>query len=389
MNISYDYVMSESLKVESKKFAQKKHLSDKQLSCKCYDNATILPLKEDYREEKNGKWGKGGVVDSQGNFVQESAYTGDWVSQGGLYEYSTVVSKMDKEVVYIGCISSHYGHFLVDCTTKLWALLKLKKDITVAYTGDRKISGNEKRIIELLGVKNENLLHVDKPMSFKKVFVPEQGAKPGVWYTKEYAAVFKLIQENIDNSVAHFDDFNRKVYFTRTGYSDAKKKEVGESTLEKVFFNNGFEIHHPEKMDLIKMMELVNAASVVVCINGTIPLNMIFSSNKNLKLVVLNKTDVYHRNLEYFVEICNLNIEYVDVYNKFKGNDLGLGPFFVTVTDELKRYLFSNNMTLPNNFNSIKYKDYFIFILLKINRLIRNKLRPIKVRFKEFLSNTK
>ncbi|WP_432739129.1 glycosyltransferase 61 family protein [Ligilactobacillus agilis] len=386
---NYNYVESVGILEDSKKYTEKEHLVSKKILCKDYNDAVILPPKADYAGKRNGNWGKGGVVDSEGNFIVASTYVGDWATQGGFYEYNHVDKIIDDDVVYIGFISGHYGHFLVDCTTKLWPLVNMKKlgkNVKVAYTGDNELNGNAKMIINLLGINDEDLLYIDEVTKFRKVYVPEQSAKPGEWYTREYLKVFETIQENIKQRAEVHSEIKRKVYFTRTGYLDAKKKEVGEKTLEKVFAYNNFEIYNPERLSIVDMMEIINESTEVACINGTIPLNMIFSYNKNVKLIVLNKTGVYHRNLEYFAEICNFRIIYVDVYDKkFKAKDLGVGPFIVTVTDNLRNYFLDNGMKIPNETKTFKYKDYCTFLILLANRSVRDKLRPVKNKLKEIL----
>lgn len=111
---NYNYVESVGILEDSKKYTEKEHLVSKKILCKDYNDAVILPPKADYAGKRNGNWGKGGVVDSEGNFIVASTYVGDWATQGGFYEYNHVDKIIDDDVVYIGFISGHYGHFLVD-----------------------------------------------------------------------------------------------------------------------------------------------------------------------------------------------------------------------------------------------------------------------------------
>ena len=83
-----------------------------------YQNAIILPRKY---EDDGPTWGKGGVCRQEGEFVQSSFYDGGWAQNGGKYEWNqTDEIYIDEKVIYIGVFAKHWGHFLVDMTSKLW-----------------------------------------------------------------------------------------------------------------------------------------------------------------------------------------------------------------------------------------------------------------------------
>ena len=104
-----------------------------------YQNAIILPRKY---EDDGPTWGKGGVCSQEGEFVQSSFYDGGWAQNGGKYEWNqTDEIYIDEKVIYIGVFAKHWGHFLVDMTSKLWIFADPEfkeniKDFKVAYIGE-------------------------------------------------------------------------------------------------------------------------------------------------------------------------------------------------------------------------------------------------------------
>ena len=80
-------------------------------------NATILPLR---RNPSFGLlFGKGGVVDSQGQYVDLSAIPG---RVQFAYPFENPEYK-DEKVVYCGYLVNHWGHFLIEGVTRLWYFL--------------------------------------------------------------------------------------------------------------------------------------------------------------------------------------------------------------------------------------------------------------------------
>ena len=258
-----------------------------------YEKGIILPQKQD----ANGpRWGLGGVCDSDNRFVESSFYDGGWATHGGFYQWNDE-EYVDEDVVYVGMFYLHWGHFLIDLTGRMWFLQKLAKvrsNFKVAYLGDEEPKGNNLRFFELLGIKEEQLLHITKPTRFKKVYVPEQSFKSCKWYTDEFVEMFDEMYDMAMNSEIDFSKLREvdKVYFTRRKFSKAVGSEFGEEYFEKCFTENGYTSIAPETLSLDEQIYLWNHASEIACMNGTIPLNVIFSKNKNLKLIVLNKTSI-------------------------------------------------------------------------------------------------
>ena len=76
-------------------------------------NGAILPFSFD---------NKGGVLDCQGNFVEESKGNG-WLKLGGFYPIDSEIRHSTEKVVYLGFCVKHWGHFIVECLGRVWTLL--------------------------------------------------------------------------------------------------------------------------------------------------------------------------------------------------------------------------------------------------------------------------
>ena len=317
---------------------------------------------------KDPMWGLGGVCDKSNIFAEISAYHGGWIEQGGSYDYPIEDEKYCKgTVIYMGLFFKHWGHFLMDLIPRLWypAIYPIFNDqVKVAYIGEEEPEGNYLEFLNLVGIKSEQLIHITQPTRFEKVIVPAYSCRPCIWYTEEYVNLFNTVinnalkNYNIPNYLSKID----KVYFTRKNLNKAKGSEFGENLIEQCFVNNGYISISPELLSLRDQIYIWNYSKEIACLNGSIPLNVIFSTNNSLKLIILNKTSLLHKNMYFYLLIRNVHHEFIDVYYEpFKGipSSLGAGPFLLKITNDMQRYMKDNGLSICCNRNVIIKHNIF------------------------------
>ena len=326
-----------------------------------YSNGLILPRKE---TASGPMWGLGGVCDEKNQFVQSSYYDGGWATHGGAYPWDDE-TYVDEDAVYVGMFYLHWGHFLIDLTNRYWALPMLQKRnkyLKVAYIGEEEPGENHLRFFELLGIQKEQLIHIQKPTRFRRVYVPQQGFKSCSWYTDEY---LQMLNGMVKNALVSNQDFSEmekadKVYFSRRSFSKAVCSEFGEEYFQSVFEENGFTVFAPETLTLDQQIYLWNHASEIVCMNGTIPLNVMFCCNPCLELTILNKTSIFHENPVVLLKMRGVSARFVDIYReplKSYPKSLGSGPFLLWPTLDFCQYC--DEKTLRVNLSPAKEKKYF------------------------------
>ncbi len=318
-----------------------------------FPEGIILPQKE---EKGAPMWGLGGVCDKAGQFIQASFYDGGWAKHGGNYEWNEE-QFIDVPVVYIGMFYSHWGHFLIDLTNRFWALKQLREkvpNLKIAYLGEERASGNNLEFFKLLGFSEDDLYQVNVPTRFSKVYVPEQAFKSCEWYTIEHVKMFDYVVEQVFNNNYDFSRLEnlKKIYFTRRAFGKATDSEFGEEYFERYFLSNGFEAVAPEKLTLAEQIYLWNRAEEIICMNGSIPLNIVFCKNQNLKLTILNKTSIAHENPLILLEMRGVQAVFLNVYEepyKRYPKSLGSGPFLLMPTKEFYEYCEEKGYQSPMN----------------------------------------
>ena len=134
-------------------------------------NATVLPL----RRDDQLLFGRGGVVDSDGNYVDLSAIPGR-VQYAYPFENAEY---RDETVVYCGYLVNHWGHFLIEGVTRLWYFLENDRrvDKYVFFLDEheeREIKGNYREFLELLKIW-DRLEIINRPTTYREVIIPELG----------------------------------------------------------------------------------------------------------------------------------------------------------------------------------------------------------------------
>ena len=329
-----------------------------------YHNAVILPRVE---VENGPRWGLGGVCSQDNQFVYTSFYDGGWATHGGAYVWKEE-QYIDESVVYVGMFFQHWGHFLIDLTNRMWALPELNQkclDIKVAYIGEEEPGKNHFRFFELLGIKREQLFHVKRPTRFRKVYLPEQGFKSCEWYSEEFLQMlnFMIQQSKLSGADVSRIENLKKVYFTRRKFPKACSSEFGEEFFENIFSSNGFISVAPEMLSLDEQIYIWNHAEQIVCMNGTIPLNVMFAANSKLQLTIFNKTSIYHENPMILLRMRKIEAKFVDIYKepmKEYPKSLGEGPYLLSNTKNFQKYCQYMKVKIPIK----RWKEYMYF---KIN----------------------
>lgn len=332
--------------------------SEEKMQCLGIQKGIVLPRL--FSGQESPMWGLGGVCDEKNAFVELSSYDGGWAKHGGKYTWESE-RYVDEEVVYFGLFLKHWGHFLVDIVGRAWYLPQIDESVKVAYIGEEEPVGNYLEFFELLGVKESQLIHITEPTRFRKVMVPQFASRPCIWYTEEYLSIFNSLASAVEKegyvpkNIGNMD----KVYFSRQAFGKAIQSEFGEGQITEWLRVNNYSIISPEKLSLRDQIYIWNHAKEIFCINGSIPINVIFSANKELKLRVMNKTSLIHKNLDLFLLIRPCDTLLLDVYKEpIKGypKSIGAGPFLIGITEDILQFSKKMNMKIPFSKGQIAYE---------------------------------
>ncbi len=295
-------------------------------------NATILPLRRD--PSFGLLFGKGGVVDETGNYVELSAIPG---RVQFAYPFESPEYK-DEKVVYCGYLVNHWGHFLIEGITRLWYFME--KDPTVDKyvffmdeNEQREIKGNYRIFLELLKIWDK-LEIITAPTTYREVIVPELGIHMRTAYTPKLLTVFDEIAANVAVDPAW--DTPEKIYFSRSQFKKGLEFEFGFTALDNFFEKNGYKVLFPEKVPLDQMIHYIRNSKVVASLSGSLPHNMLFA-NQGQTIEIIERLVISDDNQTDVNKMRDLNVIYVDANIPLYTIDF-VGPFIMGYTPQLQQF---------------------------------------------------
>lgn len=293
-------------------------------------NATILPL----RRDDQLLFGRGGVVDSDGNYVDLSAIPGR-VQYAYPFENAEY---RDETVVYCGYLVNHWGHFLIEGVTRLWYFLENDRrvDKYVFFLDEheeREIKGNYREFLELLKIW-DRLEIINRPTTYREVIVPELGIHMRAAYTPKLVKVFDAAADSVVPDPSW--ETPEKIYFSRSQFQKGLPFESGYDTLDNFFAKNGYTILYPEKVPLSRMIHYIRNSKVVASLSGSLPHNMLFA-NQGQRVEIVERLVISDDNQTDVNRMRQLQVTYIDASIPIYPVDF-VGPLIMGYTDCLKRF---------------------------------------------------
>lgn len=302
-------------------------------------NATILPLRKDPALQ----FGRGGVMDENGNFVPESAIPLR-VDLGYPVENARY---RDEKVVYCGYLIDHWGHFLIEAVTRLWYFLEGDESVDkyvffLEEHNQREITGNYRIFLELLKIWDKLEL-ITEPTTYREVIVPELGIQCRQSYTPKLVKVFDTVAENV---IPRPDwETPKKIFYSRSQFKKGIPYEFGFEATDDFFRKNGYTILYPEKVPLDRMIHYIRNAEVVASLSGSLPHNMLFARNGQ-KLEIVERLVINDDNQTDVNRLRQLQVTYIDANMPVYSVNF-VGPVIVGYTKELAKFAEDNGYLPP------------------------------------------
>jgi len=284
-----------------------KKFSNSELEIKVIRNGIILPARNIPNTEKY----KGGVCDDEFNFVagftrrdpREETMGGGFASVESSYTVAPEeIIQLKEDVIFGGSLIGHFGHFILECWSRLWYViqhpeLQLKiLFITTTHGGYHKWFDD---FFQLMGIAQNRIIYVDKPVQCHSVIVPEQ-SQYNAWnfvkYTKEFFIPYQKIKSRIKPAEI------KKIYLTRKNVIVGKYRRIcfNEEYFENFFSEHGFKVIAPEKLSIEEQISLVMGADEIAATVGTLTHWAIFCK-PTVKFIMLTRDSSSASAIQLFI----------------------------------------------------------------------------------------
>ncbi|MDR0726522.1 MAG: glycosyltransferase family 61 protein [Rickettsiales bacterium] len=214
-------------------------------------------------EQKSSAYG---VFDNELKFIKSSCQLRNKDSQFIPKFDNTDIPFINETVLYFGNVYPQFGHFMLEHMNRAWGLLDDRyKNTKVVLVNNKNVSVPEYmyKLIELLGVKRDDIIILNQTTKFRQVIVPAQGFNVPVFSSYEFISTYNKISKDIaSKNIVH-----EKIYVSRTALGS--KKTIGEEKIQKIFEKNGFFVVCPETLPLSEQVSLMKNCKVLAGCAGT------------------------------------------------------------------------------------------------------------------------
>lgn len=173
--------------------------------------------------------------------------------------------------LYAGPFYNHFGNFISQTVTRLWAYKAYAEEIDqivfLGRTKNDKLSKLKKYMVSILNILEiplEKIVFITDPVVAETLVLPMQGYGIGFkesWYKNYFDKSFSI--PNIDKSVRY-----EKVFLSRRGFR-TKGRLAGMDAVANVLKENGYVEVFPENLSLEEQVNIVFNAEYIVAEEGS------------------------------------------------------------------------------------------------------------------------
>ena len=195
---------------------------------------------------------------------------------------------------------------------------------------------------DLLGIRREDVLILNKSVRFRRVFVPSQSfCITGKWFGQEFVIPFEKMRENV-----RIDKVFDKVYVSRAKLPE-HMRTYGEEAVQRIFEKNGFHVIYPETLPLSQQVAIIGNARVLAGCAGT-ALHLALFMKPGGRVIQLNRTSAVRGSATLQAGMCQIKGLDFDVVaastEKIQSRQGGdHAPQIISVTKQLRQFFDDNN----------------------------------------------
>lgn len=174
-------------------------------------------------------------------------------------------------MIFLGLLKNeHWGHFLAESISRLWAISKIKDfDQVVFYLrgGGRKVPAFIEEAFQWM-MPDKRVILIDEPTRFEMLAVPDQAIHPQIGFVAGHELV-----RDFFSSLPKARSCLKNVYISRSRLKSNEGQIVGEVYIERELSRQGFHIIHPQELSLSEQVAIYASAEKLIFADGS-PLHL-------------------------------------------------------------------------------------------------------------------
>jgi hypothetical protein len=268
------------------------------------NNAVVIPTRWANEECQKFYWPAllmGGIYTGQGRLDPRASLARGY----GLIQHAPwtlqdpPVSHIDQTCIYGGVLHDHFGHFLTESLARSSHFQEFR-DAPIIYThADHTLHDPwdlptfVKDVFEVLEVPLERIHIIQDITTVRNLVVPSIGLRLFDYADSRHLA-FLESQAAKHMPAEGKARYVRKIYLSRSLIPPSTKGSMiwAENIFERYLGREGFEIVHPETLDINQQFQLVLSADYLVGFVGSAFHSLLFSYRKPRKVIYLHRNKV-------------------------------------------------------------------------------------------------
>lgn len=254
----------------------------KSLRVDCFERVYCLPLE---RQKSESFRFFGGVYSSAFQFIEQSSEKMNGKRIIDSYDKNHVKEKIVanptkilNSAIYLGILHNHFGHFICDTLSRLWAISDFDEDMPiVCLTFDGGVPKFAHDFFRLAGL-NDRIIYIDRAIYIKSLVIPEKSVEYPNFFHPAYLKIRKLIFNNNHFSSNTTDQL---LFVSREnltlGYS---RYVVGEGRIASALVQCGASAISPESLDLMRQFSVFNKHRTIVGYAGSAMHNLLYTNGR-------------------------------------------------------------------------------------------------------------
>lgn len=246
-----------------------------------YENNAIigLPVRNQSGQRKIVPYSIGAWTQSGDAIGEAQLFRNNWVSHA--VDFQQACDQHNEPFIYGGFIFKHYGHFLVETLSRIWAITNSgKKILWVADPSTSRFTRYQKEIFDLIGIEEKRHHVLQNPTKFLDLEIPTVGAVLPSLYHPMHANELAIYPFQTPKS-------GRRVWLSRSRLNDIKSKAVNEAIFEDVLVRQGWIILHPQEMSVKDQLFELSDAEIISGFDGSAFHTLMLGSNIQSKVIII------------------------------------------------------------------------------------------------------
>ena len=253
------------------------------------NNVVIMPFKGDMDNFT------GGLYRENHAFIEGSV-----IYRHTLGDVQNPEDHLSGTYIWGGCLFSHFGHFIWESLSRLYAIRKCKGNLPILFISPNKLFNYHTIFFKTIGINNDIKI-IYKPTSVEHIIYSEEGSSlKHLLITDEQIDALGYFQHK-KNSTAE------NIWVSRSLLNNRQAKVTNELYIEDELKKNGFRIIHPEKLHIHEQINLLGNSNIVAGFDGSAWFSLLFSKNINSKVFVFNRWLKIISTIEYILKLKNIN----------------------------------------------------------------------------------